>query len=180
MNGVVPDAAAFDVLETNRGAGLRALLRRTAQRGDGEVCCAAVTLGEVCRGAAGTRRVEAALARDRGGRRIRVVPTDERLAKLVGAILYDTGSGSERLADAHVVAACAAVERAIVVTADPADIMSLAGAVPGTRVINARPRRPAVSCSDFAGQGDGAPSDAPLHEGGSSQRSHLGQRAITS
>lgn len=131
---VVLDAAAFDHLDAPSGGALRALLRRTAERG-GEVCCAAVTLAEVCRGTARTRRTEAALVRDRGGQRIRVVPTDERLAKLVGAILYSTGSASDRLADAHVVAACARSDAAVVVTADPGDIVALAAAVPATRII---------------------------------------------
>lgn len=126
---VALDAAAFDVLDTNQAGGLRALLCRIVQRGEGEVCCAAVTLGEACRGAARTQHIEAALARDRGGERIRVVPTDERLAKLVGAVLYDTDSGSDRLADAHVVAVCAPVDRVIVVTRDSPDILFLADAL---------------------------------------------------
>lgn len=138
---LVLDAAAFDVLDSKHGDGLRALLRRAVQRG-GEVCCAAVTLAEVCRGTARTRHVEAALARDRSGKRIRVVPTDERLAKLVGAILNDTGSGSDRLADAHVVAVCAAADAAIVLTADPEDIAALAAAVPGTRIVTRDPAVP--------------------------------------
>lgn len=130
---VVLDAAAFDVLDTNDGRGLRALLRRGLERG-GEATCAAVTLAEVCRGAARTRRVEAALARNRGGQRLRVVPTDERLAKLVGAILHTTGRASEYLGDAHVVAVCAGADVAVVITSDPDDIAALAVAVPGTRV----------------------------------------------
>lgn len=130
----VLDAAAFDVLDTAKGARVRALLERTAVEG-GEIWCAAVTLAEVCRGTARTRRVEAALARNRGGQRIRVLPTDERLAKLVGAILYETGSGSERLGDAHVVAVCAGADSAVVFTSDPDDIAILAVAIPGTRVV---------------------------------------------
>ncbi len=130
----VLDAAAFDRIDHRDGGAVRALLRRTIERG-GEVCCAAVTLAEVCRGTARTRQVEVALRRDRGGQRIRVVVTDERLAKLVGAVLDATGSGSERLADAHVVAVCAGADVAVVVTADPADITGLASAVPGTRVV---------------------------------------------
>lgn len=130
---VVLDAAAFDVLDTSDGQGLRALLRRAMERG-GEASCAAVTLAEVCRGTARTRRVEVALARDRGGQRLRVVPTDERLAKLVGAILHATGRASEHLGDAHVVAVCAGADVAVVVTSDPGDIAALAVAVPGTRV----------------------------------------------
>lgn len=138
---VVLDAAAFDVLDTPCGAALRMLLRRTALRG-GEVSCAAVTLAEVCRGTARTRRVEAALARRHGGVRVRVVPTDERLAKLVGTILYDTGSGSDRIADAHVVATCAAADAALVLTSDPHDIVALAAAVPGVRIVTRDPASP--------------------------------------
>ncbi|MGH3835763.1 MAG: PIN domain-containing protein [Pseudonocardiaceae bacterium] len=138
---VVLDAAAFDILDSQRATGLRALLRRAIDDG-GEVRCAAVTLAEVCRGVARTRRVEAALARRRGGQRIRIVPTDERFAKLVGAILHDTGSGSERIADAHVVAACTTVDAAIVLTADPDDIAALSAAVPATRIVTRDPRAP--------------------------------------
>lgn len=108
----------------------------------GRIRCAAVTIAEVCRGGARTRRVEVALARNRGGRRIEVVPTDERLAMLVGAILDDTRSGSERLADAHVVAVCAAADTAIVLTSDPDDIADLAVAVPETRIVTRDPARP--------------------------------------
>ncbi|MGH3950509.1 MAG: PIN domain-containing protein [Pseudonocardiaceae bacterium] len=138
---VVLDAAAFDILDSNRATGLRALLRRVIDDG-GEVRCAAVTLAEVCRGAARTRRVEAALVRRRGGQRIRIVPTDERFAKLVGAILHDTGSSSEHIADAHVVAACTTNDTAIVLTADPDDIAALAAAVPGTRIVTRDPSAP--------------------------------------
>jgi hypothetical protein len=71
-----------------------------------------------------------------------VVPTDERLAKLVGAVLHVSGSGSERLADAHVVALCARADTAIVVTGDPADIGLLGAALPGTRIVVRDPARP--------------------------------------
>jgi predicted nucleic acid-binding protein len=138
---VVLDAAAFDVVDDPRGTGVRALLRRTIDNG-GEVRCAAVTLAEVCRGSARTRRVEAALRRSHGGRRIRVLPTDERLAKLVGAILHDTGSGSERIADAHVVAVCASSDAVIVLTVDPRDITALATALPGVRIVTRNPTSP--------------------------------------
>lgn len=134
---IVLDAAAFDTID-GPGGGLRALLRVALER-NGEVCTAAVTLAEVCRGTARTRRVEAALARSHGGTRIRVVPTDEKLAKLVGAILHDTGSGSEHLADAHVVAVCAGADSAAVVTADPDDITHLATAVRGVRIVTRSP-----------------------------------------
>ncbi len=135
---VVLDAAAFDVIDTADGRRLRGYLKVALQRG-GEVRCAAVTLAEVCRGLERTRRVESALRRQRSGQRIRVVSTDERLAKLVGAILHTTASGSERLADAHAVAVCADANLAVVVTSDPDDIEELASAIPGTRVVTRRP-----------------------------------------
>jgi len=135
---VVLDAAAFDVLDRPDGAALRHLLRVVLKRG-GEVRCAAVTLAEVCRGPARTRRAEAAIARDRGGQRILVVPTDVRLAKLVGAVLYTAGQASESIADAHVIAVCASVDAAIVITSDPDDIAKLASALPGTRIVARAP-----------------------------------------
>lgn len=130
----VLDAGAFDVIDTAEGRQLRHLLRRIVETG-GDVRCAAVTLAEVCRGTARTRRAEVAVSRDRGGQRVIVVATDERLAKLVGAILHTTASDSKRLGDAHVVAVCAGAERAVVLTSDPSDITELATAVPGTRVL---------------------------------------------
>jgi predicted nucleic acid-binding protein len=141
---VVLDAAAFDVLETPRGSELHALVRSTAARG-GRVCCAAVTLAEVCRSRARTRRIEAALARSFGGQRIRVIPTDERLAKLVGTILHQARMGSDSIADAHVIAVCASADTAIVVTTDPEDIMSLASALPSCRIVTRRPEAPLPS-----------------------------------
>ncbi len=135
---VVLDAAAFDVLGGAEGAALRHLLR-VVLVGGGEVRCAAVTLAEVCRGPARTQRAEVAIARDRGGQRVLVVPTDVRLAKLVGAILQSAGHGSESIADAHVIAVCAGFDAAIVITSDPGEITELAGAVPGTRIVARAP-----------------------------------------
>ncbi|MGH9068198.1 MAG: PIN domain-containing protein [Acidimicrobiales bacterium] len=133
------DAAAFDVIDTAEGPQLRQLLRSVLQRG-GDVRCAAVTLAEVGRGPARTRRVEVATTRDRGGQRVLVVPTDEGLAKLVGTVLHAVGRSSDAMADAHVVAVCAGVDAAVVVTSDPDDIAELATAIPGTRVMTRRPQ----------------------------------------
>lgn len=135
---LVLDSAGFDALDMAGSQRLWALLERVAGR-DGEVRCAAVTLAEACRGAARTRRTEGILARSHGGHRIVVVPTDERLAKLVGAILHEANAGSAFLADAHVVATCAGVDRAIVITADPGDIDRLAGALRGVRITTHAP-----------------------------------------
>jgi predicted nucleic acid-binding protein len=135
---VVLDAVAFDVLDQPNRHKLWALIERSIVR-DGDLCCAAVTLAEVCRGMARTRRVEATLARSHGGARIKIIRTDERLAKLVGAILHETGSGSEMLGDAHVVAVCAGADIAVVVTSDPDDINMLATAVRGVRIVTRTP-----------------------------------------
>jgi predicted nucleic acid-binding protein len=138
VNRVVLDAGAFDALNTTAGAKLRDLLARTITRG-GEIWCAAVTLAEVARGTARTRKVETALGRGYGGEQIRVLITDETLAKHVGGILYAAKKGSAAIADAHVIAACIPAEVAVVITTDPDDIAELSSAVPGVKIM---PRRP--------------------------------------
>lgn len=65
---------------------------------------------------------------------VRLVDTDFSLARQVGAILAATGSGSERIVDAHPVAVCVTFGGALVVTSDPGDIGELAAAVPATRI----------------------------------------------
>jgi predicted nucleic acid-binding protein len=138
VNRVVLDAGAFDTLNTKAGAKLRDLLARAITRG-AEVWCAAVTLAEVARGTARTRELETALSRKHGGQPIRLVVTDEELAKQVGGILYAAKKGSDSIADAHVIAACIPAEVAIVITTDPGDIAELSAAVPGVKIM---PRRP--------------------------------------
>jgi predicted nucleic acid-binding protein len=138
VNRVVLDAGAFDTIQTAAGRRLRDLLARTLIRG-GEVCCAAVTLAEVARGSARTRQLESALSRKYGGEQIRVLVTDEEMAKLVGRILYAAKKGSASITDAHVVAACLSAEVAVVVTSDPGDINELASVVPGVKIM---PRTP--------------------------------------
>jgi predicted nucleic acid-binding protein len=117
---------------------LRALLQEALNR-DRDVLVPAVVCAEVCRGAARTRRVEAAVARhrpDRGQRPVvAVVDTDFAFARQVGAVLHGAGVGSVDLADAHVVAACALRGGGLVVTADPDDINRLAAAVPSARIV---------------------------------------------
>jgi predicted nucleic acid-binding protein len=138
MNRVVLDAGAFDKLNTIAGAKLRDFLARSLARG-AEIWCAAVTLAEVARGTARTREVEAALSRKYGGEQIRVLVTDEDLAKQVGGILYAAHKGSASIADAHVIAACIPSEVAVVVTTDADDIAQLSAVVPSVRIM---PRRP--------------------------------------
>jgi hypothetical protein len=84
--------------------------------------------------------VEVAVTRDRGGQRILVVPTDERLAQLVGTLLHTAGRASDAIADAHVVAVCASADVAIVITSDPDNIAQLSTAIPGTRVMTRHPQ----------------------------------------
>jgi predicted nucleic acid-binding protein len=138
VNRVVLDAGAFDALNTKAGAKLRDLLAQTITRG-GEIWCAAVTLAEIARGTARTREVETALSRRYGGAQIRVLITDEELAKQVGGILYAANKGSDMIADAHVIAACIPAAVAVVVTSDPEDIAELSAVVPGVKIL---PRTP--------------------------------------
>jgi predicted nucleic acid-binding protein len=138
MNRVVLDAGAFDTINSSAGARLRDLLARTLTRG-GELWCAAVTLAEVARGAARTRQVEAALSRKYGGEQIRVLVTDEEIAKLVGGILYAAKRGTESIADAHKIATCLPADIAVVITTDPDDIRELGGVVPSVKIM---PRSP--------------------------------------
>jgi hypothetical protein len=136
VDRVVLDAAGLDRIPAEPG--LRALLRRSVERG-GQVWCAAVTIAEVARGPARTARIHHVLGQRRGGQRIRVAHTDERFALLVGALLHEAGLGSAEMADAHVVAACAPAAVALVVTSDPDDIVMLAAHLPGVRVRCCRP-----------------------------------------
>ena len=67
-----------------------------------------------------------------GRSRSRIVPTDERIAKLVGAILHDTARGSELLA-ARTSSPCARGSTARLITAGD-NIVGLATAIRGVRV----------------------------------------------
>ena len=101
--------------------------------------CTTVTLAEVCRGP-GAQTASKGRSRDaHGGQRVLVVPTNERLAKLVGAVLHTGGRSSQAMADAHVVAVCAGADTAFVMTSDIGDVNKLAMAIPGTRIIARRP-----------------------------------------
>lgn len=138
MNRIVLDAAAFDALSGAPSAALRAILRQAFDRG-AQLWCSAVTVAEVARSPAHTRKVEVVLARKHAGQHIRVLNTDVSAAKLVSAILYSAGRGSADIADAHVVAVCAPANVALVITSDPDDITELATALPGTRVVTRKP-----------------------------------------
>jgi hypothetical protein len=133
---IVLDASAFDSWEAAGEERLRALLGISD---GGDLRCAALTLAEVCRSRALTKRAESMLGRLRGTHRIRIVPTDEGLAKRVGQLLADAPRGSCHLADAHVVALCADADRALVITSDPDDINHLAASLRGVRIVTRQP-----------------------------------------
>lgn len=139
MTGVVLDSAGLEQLAAARpSARFRAVLAVAAERSR-EVVVPAVVCAEVCRGAARTRAVEAALgrhARQRGERPPVVIDvTDLTSAKQIGALLHAAGAGSADLVDAAVVAAAVQRGGGLVVTADPDDIGRLAATAPAVRII---------------------------------------------
>lgn len=144
MSGcVVLDAAGLEQLARQRPSGnFRALLQVAWER-DRDVLVPAVVCAEVCRGAARTRAVEAALGRhDRGrGQRpaVLVADTDFALARQVGAILHASHASTADIVDAHVVAISAAHGGGLVVTSDSGDITRLAAAVPAVRIATSPP-----------------------------------------
>lgn len=136
---LVLDSAGLDGLAATRPPDLLRALLAEAWRRERDVLVPAVVAAEVCRGAARTRRVEAALARHRpdAGQRppATVVETDLALAKRVGAVLHGARAGSADVVDAHVVAVCAGAGGGLVVTSDPDDIARLSAAVPSARIV---------------------------------------------
>jgi predicted nucleic acid-binding protein len=122
---------------------LRALLAEAWERRS-DILVPALVCAECCRGAGRTRAVEASLARHRDNRAarpaVRVIPTDFDLARRVGSVLHGAGAGTADIVDAHSVAVASMQGRAVVVTADPDDILRLASAVPTVRIVT-RPAR---------------------------------------
>jgi hypothetical protein len=133
---IVLDAGAFDDLSSNQL--LRALFRRTVQRG-GTVSCSAATIAEAARGLRRVSEVHHVLAQRFGAQGVQVKDVDESTGFLVGALLNSAHLDSASLGDACVVATCAPHARVIVVTTDPGDIRALAEHLPGVRVRTARP-----------------------------------------
>ena len=141
---IILDSAGLDALASARPpAAFRALLGEAWER-QREVIVPAIVCAEVCRTAARTRAVEAAVSRhDRSaGQRpaVRVVDTTFDLARSVGAILARSRATSADIVDAHVVAVAARHGGGLIVTSDPSDISRLADAVPAARILT-RPAR---------------------------------------
>jgi hypothetical protein len=99
----------------------------------------ALVCAECCRDAGRTRAVESALARHHETRAarpaVRVVPTDFDLARRVGSVLHGAGADTKDIVDAHSVAVASMHGHAVVVTADPGDILRLASAMPAVRIV---------------------------------------------
>ena len=140
---LILDADGLDALtEQPPPDRLRALLAEAWER-KSDVLVPALVCAECCRGAGRTRAVESSLARHRETRAarpaVRVVPTDFDLARRVGSVLHgvgaDTGADTKDIVDAHSVAVASMHGRAVVVTADPDDILRLASAMPAVRIV---------------------------------------------
>jgi len=136
---LILDADGLDALtEQPPPDRLRALLAEAWER-QSDVLVPALVCAECCRGVGRTRGVEASLARHRGSRAgrpaVRVVPTDFDLARRVGSILHGAGASTADIVDAHSVAVASMQGRAVIVTADPDDILRLASAVPTVRIV---------------------------------------------
>ena len=141
---LILDADGLDALtEQPPPDRLRALLAEAWER-KSDVLVPALVCAECCRGAGRTRAVESALARHRETRAarpaVRVVPTDFDLARHVGSVLHGAGADTEDIVDAHSIAVASMHGRAVVVTADPDDILRLASAMPTVRIVT-RPSR---------------------------------------
>lgn len=144
MNGcVVLDAAGLDQFARQRPSTRFRSLLEVAWERERDVVVPAVVCAEVCRGAARTRAVEAALGRHRRERGQRpaviVAPTDFALARQVGAILRASKAGTADMVDAHVVAVAASHGGGLVITSDPADITRLSATLPAARITTTRP-----------------------------------------
>ena len=131
---VVLDAEAFSALagrSDRRSQEVRAALR-AAHRLSREVVVPAVILAELYRGPRFNSLVDACLSRETG---IQVRDTDRFLAKLVGGVLAAADSGSEHLADAHVVAAAVELGGGLVLTTELSDLKRLAAGFRNVKVI---------------------------------------------
>jgi predicted nucleic acid-binding protein len=124
---LVLDAEAVDALLNPRHPAERKVRRamEAARRLRHEVAFATGTLAELYRGAGRNQALDALLARESGdGLLLR--DTDRSLARLIGALLAEAGTGSALFADAHPVAVAVEAGGGVVQTADPDDLGRLA------------------------------------------------------
>lgn len=135
MSCLVLDAEAVSALVGSRARRrdeVRAAMA-VALRLRRDVVVPTLVLAELYRGRGRSSLLDALLARELG---IVVRDTDRQLARLVGALLEGSGSGSEHIVDAHVVAV--AVERGggSILTGDPTDLERLAAPYRNVRVLS--------------------------------------------
>ncbi len=123
---LVLDADAVGVVMEQGKPGRRTvqLALEAARRLRREVVVPTVTLTELYRGAGRNQGLDSLLAREH--EEISLRDTDRQLARLVGAILAESGSGSEELVDAHAVAVAVEEGGGVVLTGDKGDLERLA------------------------------------------------------
>jgi predicted nucleic acid-binding protein len=131
---VVLDAEALSVLARERGPRFREVRAalEAARLLARDVVTPAVILAEVYRGPRHNQVVDSCLSRETG---ISVRSTDREFARLVGGILASAGADSSDMADAHAVAAAVETGGGVILTADEADLLSLADAYPTIQVV---------------------------------------------
>lgn len=103
------------------------------------VSIATVTLAELYRGRGRSQALDALLAGEQTGLRLR--DTDRALARLVGALLHESGRGREHLVDAHAVAVAVEGGGGVVLTGDPDDLEQLAGPYANVTIVALRDSR---------------------------------------
>lgn len=126
MVAVVLDCEAFSALADLRSRHNRRMMQyvEAARRLSRPILVPTVILAEVYRGPGRNALIDSCLAREEEALVLR--DTDRDLARLVGSVLTAGSSGSERLADAHVVASAIEAGGGVVVTGDSGDLEALA------------------------------------------------------
>lgn len=133
MSVVVLDSEAMWSLTRRPGVDPKGTLAAlTAARDNGwDVVVPAAVLAELYRGRTQQQSVDAALSAHGD---IKVVPTDQPLARQIGTLLAQARMGSEHHVDATVVAVALAAGGGLVVTGDLDDLQLLAAHAPGVAV----------------------------------------------
>lgn len=123
---LVLDQQALSALGGDNSAAKRSVRRAltAAARLGRDVVAPTVILAELYRGGGHNQFVDSLLSREEEAIALR--DTDRSLARLVGGVLTAAGSGSEDLADAHVVATAVEVGGGLILTGDPRDLARLA------------------------------------------------------
>jgi predicted nucleic acid-binding protein len=124
---LVLDQAAVNALAEPPSNAQRQVRRAmtAAARLHRDVTVPTVILAELYRGAGRNQMIDSLLSRETEALELR--DTDRVLARLVGGVLTTAGSGSEDLADAHVVAAAVEAGGGVILTVDEDDLNRLAG-----------------------------------------------------